>query len=180
MRAIIWLFVLTLLACTTAFAGDDVPAWLRQVATVGRLTVTPNTTNVIPSKVVFTVDLRDLDRTRLEHFTAVFEQLGRDIGAATGTAFAFARLVDSEPALADARMMEWIERSAASLGLAQQRMPSGAGHDAQEIARIAPMGMIFVPSVGGISHSPREFTKPEDCAHGADVLLNAVINADRG
>ena len=152
----------------------------RQVATVGRLTVTPNTTNVIPSKVVFTVDLRDLDRTRLEHFTAVFEQLGRDIGAATGTAFAFARLVDSEPALADARMMEWIERSAASLGLAQQRMPSGAGHDAQEIARIAPMGMIFVPSVGGISHSPREFTKPEDCAHGADVLLNAVINADRG
>ena len=58
-------------------------------------------------------------------------------------------------------------------------MPSGAGHDAQEIAHIAPMGMIFVPSVGGISHSPREFTKAEDVAHGADVLLNAVIAADR-
>jgi N-carbamoyl-L-amino-acid hydrolase len=59
-------------------------------------------------------------------------------------------------------------------------MPSGAGHDAQELARIAPMGMIFVPSVGGISHSPRELTKPDDVAHGADVLLNAVIAADRG
>jgi len=59
-------------------------------------------------------------------------------------------------------------------------MPRGAGHDAQEISRIAPMGMIFVPSVGGISHSPREFTKADDVAHGAAVLLNAVITADRG
>jgi N-carbamoyl-L-amino-acid hydrolase len=57
-------------------------------------------------------------------------------------------------------------------------MPSGAGHDAQEVARIAPMGMIFVPSVGAISHSPREFTKPEDVANGVDVLLNAVVAAD--
>ena len=68
---------------------------------------------------------------------------------------------------------------AASLGFTRQRMPSGAGHDAQEMARIAPMAMIFVPSVGGISHSPREFTKPEDVVNGADVLLNAVIAADR-
>ena len=59
-------------------------------------------------------------------------------------------------------------------------MPSGAGHDAQEMARIAPMGMIFVPSVGGISHSPKEYSKPEDITHGADVLLNAVLAADRG
>jgi N-carbamoyl-L-amino-acid hydrolase len=58
-------------------------------------------------------------------------------------------------------------------------MPSGAGHDAQEISRIAPMAMIFVPSVGGISHSPREFSKADDIVNGANVLLNAVIAADR-
>jgi len=152
----------------------------RQVATVGRMTVSPNTTNVIPGQVVLTVDLRDLDAAKIRHFTERFEQLGREIGAATRTTFAFKRTVDSEPAMSDPRVTSWIDASAASLGLTRQRMPSGAGHDAQEIARIAPMGMIFVPSVGGISHSPRELTKPEDVAHGADVLLNAVIAADRG
>jgi N-carbamoyl-L-amino-acid hydrolase len=76
--------------------------------------------------------------------------------------------------------MDAIQASADGLGLSHQRMPSGAGHDAQEIARIAPMGMIFVPSVGGISHSPREFTRPADCANGADVLLNAVVALDAG
>ena len=74
--------------------------------------------------------------------------------------------------------MSWIDGAATSLGLSRQRMPSGAGHDAQEVAHIAPMAMIFVPSVGGISHSPREFTKPEDVVNGANVLLNAVIAAD--
>ncbi len=151
----------------------------RQVATVGRLNVTPNTTNVIPAQVVLTVDLRDLDRATLTRFTARFEQLAQEISTSTGTTFAFKRLVDSEPALANAKVMDWIESSAAALGLSKQRMPSGAGHDAQEIARIAPMGMIFVPSVGGISHSPKELTKADDVAHGADVLLNAVLAADR-
>ena len=152
----------------------------RQVATVGRLNVSPNTTNVIPAQVVLTIDLRDLDSATLVHFTERFEQIGREIGTATGTTFAFKRLVDSEPAMANANVMDWIDSSAASLGLTRQRMPSGAGHDAQEISRIAPMGMVFVPSAGGISHSPREFTKGDDVTHGADVLLNAVMAADRG
>lgn len=151
----------------------------RQVATVGRLVASPNTTNVIAGQVVLTVDLRDLDPARLDHFTAVIERLAGEIGVATGTRFSFRTLVDSEPAMADPKVQEWIESSAAALGLSRQRMPSGAGHDAQEIAQVAPMGMIFVPSVGGISHSPREFTRPEDVANGADVLLNAVIAADR-
>jgi beta-ureidopropionase / N-carbamoyl-L-amino-acid hydrolase len=151
----------------------------RQVATVGRVNVSPNTTNVIAEQVVLTVDLRDLDARKIDHFTEVFTRLGREIGAATDTTFAMSRLVDSEPALANESVMGWIESGVSALGLSAQRMPSGAGHDAQEIARIAPMGMIFVPSVGGISHSPREFTKAEDVAHGADVLLNAVLAADR-
>jgi N-carbamoyl-L-amino-acid hydrolase len=151
----------------------------RQVATVGRLVPTPNTTNVIPGSVVLTVDLRDLDMGTVERFAKRFAQLGREIGDATGTTFAFRTIVESAPAMSDARVMEWIEASAASLGLGRQRMPSGAGHDAQHVARIAPMGMIFVPSVGGISHSPRELTKPEDVANGANVLMNAVLAADR-
>lgn len=150
-----------------------------QVATVGRLVAVPNTTNVIAGRVTLTVDLRDLDAAVLARFAARFEQLGREIGAATGTTFAFASLVDSEPALADAGMMADVEASARALGLSTMRLPSGAGHDAQELARIAPMGMVFVPSVGGISHSPREYTTPEDCARGLDVLLNAVVAADR-
>ena len=150
----------------------------RQVATVGRMVVSPNTTNVIPGQVVLTVDLRDLDTTKLARFTERFEKIARDIGAASGTSFTFKRLTDSEPAISNPKVMQWIEGSAAALGLSRQRMPSGAGHDAQEIARIAPMGMIFVPSVGGISHSPREFSRAEDCANGADVLLNAVVAAD--
>ncbi|MES2178262.1 MAG: Zn-dependent hydrolase [Gemmatimonadota bacterium] len=150
----------------------------RQVATVGRVIPSPNTTNVIPGQVVMTVDLRDLDRTKLARFSERFESLARDIGTATGTTFAFKRLVDSEPALCDTRIMRWIESSVSSLALTSQRMPSGAGHDAQEIAHVAPIGMIFVPSVGGISHSPKEFTRPQDVVNGANVLLNTVIAAD--
>ena len=150
----------------------------RQVATVGRVVPSPNTTNVIAGQVVLTVDLRDLDVAKLAHFTTRFEALGREIGTATGTTFAFKRLVDSEPALCDVQIMRFIERSAAALGLSSQRMPSGAGHDAQEIAHVAPIGMIFVPSVGGISHSPRELTRPADIVNGANVLLNTVVAAD--
>lgn len=152
----------------------------RQVATVGRMVVSPNTTNVIPGQVVLTVDLRDLNPATLTRFTARFEQLGRDIGAASSTTFTFKSLVNSEPAIADPRVMNWIDASAAALGFSRQRMPSGAGHDAQEIAHIAPMAMIFIPSVGGISHSPKEFSTAVDITRGADVLLNAVIAADRG
>jgi N-carbamoyl-L-amino-acid hydrolase len=150
----------------------------RTVATVGRVVVTPNTTNVIPGQVVMTVDLRDLDQAKIDRFTARFEQLARDIGAATGTKFSSTLTVDSKPAISDPKIMSWIDGAASSLGLTRQRMPSGAGHDAQEIAHIAPMAMIFVPSVGGISHSPREFSRPGDIVNGANVLLNAVISAD--
>jgi N-carbamoyl-L-amino-acid hydrolase len=151
----------------------------RQVATVGRLNVTPNTTNVIPGQVVLTVDLRDLDQNKIDRFTARFEQIAREIGAATNTKFAFTQLVNSAPAISDSRILNVIESSATALGLSHQRMPSGAGHDAQEVAHIAPMAMIFVPSVGGISHSPKEFSRADDIANGANVLMNAVVEADR-
>lgn len=151
----------------------------RQVATVGRLIPSPNTTNVIPGQVVMTIDLRDLAVDKLERFTARFQQIAKEIGEASRTTFSFAPTTNSAPALADPRIMGWIDAAAGSLGLTRQHMPSGAGHDAQEVARIAPMGMIFVPSVGGISHSPKEFSKAGDVTNGANVLLNAVIAADQ-
>jgi len=150
----------------------------RQVATVGRVIPSPNTTNVIPGQVVMTIDLRDLAVEKLDRFTAKFRQIAKEIGDASRTTFSFAPLTHSEPAMADRRVMGWVDGAAASLGLTRQQMPSGAGHDAQEIARIAPMGMIFVPSVGGISHSPKEFSKAPDITNGANVLLNAVLAAD--
>ena len=152
----------------------------RTVATIGRMVVSPNTTNVIPGQVVLTVDLRDLDSAKIAHFTDRFGQLGEEIGTATKTTFDIKQSVDTAPAISDPQVMAWIDGAAASLGFTRQRMPSGAGHDAQEMSRIAPMAMMFVPSVGGISHSPKEFTKPQDVVNGADVLLNAVIAADKG
>lgn len=152
----------------------------RQVATVGRLVATPNTTNIVAGSVTLTVDLRDLDQAVVDRFTARIEAIAREVGAATGTTFAMRTLVDSKPAISDPTVMGWIGAAATQLGLSTRRMPSGAGHDAQELARIAPMGMLFVPSVGGISHSPRELTRAPDVTNGANVLLNAVLAADRG
>jgi N-carbamoyl-L-amino-acid hydrolase len=126
-----------------------------------------------------TVDLRDLDAARLDSLEARVRQRAAEVADATGTTFSVKTAVNSAPALSEPRMMEWIDHGASALGLSSQRMPSGAGHDAQEMARIAPMAMIFVPSVGGISHSPREFTRPDDIANGVDVLLNAVVRADQ-
>ena len=164
--------------CTVAITDATRAEPGRQVATVGRIVPQPNTTNIIAGSVVMTIDLRDLDEATLVRFNARFEQIGREIGRETQTTFAFRSLVNSTPALADERIMGWIDASAASLGLSHMRMPSGAGHDAQEIAQIAPMGMIFIPSIGGVSHSPREFSTAVDITRGADVLLNAVIAAD--
>jgi N-carbamoyl-L-amino-acid hydrolase len=150
----------------------------RQVATVGRVVPSPNTRNVIAGRVELTVDLRDLDAAKLARFAERFKAIGREIGAATGTTFTFREFTSSSPAIADAAMMEAVESSASALGLSRQRMPSGAGHDAQEMAHICPMGMIFVPSVGGISHSPKEFTKAADVVNGVNVLMNTVLAVD--
>ena len=83
------------------------------------------------------------------------------------------------PANAAVEVQQAIERAAGRLGLGSRRLPSGAGHDAQMMAQLSPMGMIFVPSVGGISHSPRELTRWDHCAYGADVLLGTVLEMDQ-
>src|SRR5258708_14924843 len=83
------------------------------------------------------------------------------------------------PAPNDTRISTLIDQSARELGLSTKQMPSGAGHDAQDMARLSPAGMIFIPSIGGISHSPKEFSRPKDIENGANVLLHAVLKVDR-
>jgi len=103
----------------------------------------------------------------------------KKIGAENGTQFAYSELHVNAAAPSDPRMRTIITDAAKGLGLSTRAMPSGAGHDAQAMALLGPMGMIFVPSVGGISHSPKEFSRPKDIVTGANVLLRTVLAADR-
>jgi N-carbamoyl-L-amino-acid hydrolase len=106
------------------------------------------------------------------------QQEARQIETATGTKFAFEQVNASQPAPTDARFRRAIDEAAKELGFTTRLIPSGAGHDAQEIARLCPIGMIFVPSRDGISHSPREFSSPEDITNGANVLLHTLLKLD--
>ncbi len=108
------------------------------------------------------------------------EQRVKDIENETGTQFTFTPIdVTSAPALTDPRIQGLITEEVKALGLSSKQMQSGAGHDAQEMAKISPVGMIFVPSVNGISHSPKEYTFPEDMANGANVLLRTLLAIDK-
>lgn len=147
----------------------------RQVGTVGQLTVAPNAPNVIPGLVRHTIELRDLSTAKVERMAARVEERAREIAARTRTEIEIRRMARNEGAAASPEMMTAVEAAAAGLGLRSKRLPSGAGHDAQMMATLGPMGMIFVPSIGGISHSPRELTSWEDCARGANVLRAAVL-----
>ncbi len=164
--------VLAVNAAATEFPG-------RQVATVGRIRAEPGAPNVIPGKVVLSVEVRDLDAARIEAVFGRIRARAAAIAQARGTTIEFRDLeATAAPALTDPRLQRVIERAAHELRLSTLSMPSGAGHDAQDIAGFAPIGMIFVPSVDGISHSPREYTAPADIAHGVNVLMRAVLALD--
>jgi beta-ureidopropionase / N-carbamoyl-L-amino-acid hydrolase len=150
----------------------------RHVGTVGRLEVTPNSPNVIPGRVSLSIELRDLSEATLEALADEIRQRARTIADDTRTDITMTLASRNPPALASADMQRAIERAADAAGLEAARLPSGAGHDAQMIAALCPMGMIFVPSIGGVSHSPLERTTWDDCAHGAAVLLGAVLAVD--
>lgn len=150
----------------------------RQVGTVGRVQAFPGAPNVIPGKVVFTLEIRDLDQAKVDALSARVRAEGEAIGRDTGCTFAYTSLHHSQPAVCDQRVKETIETSARGIGLTTRHLPSGAGHDAQHMARLGPTGMIFVPSVGGISHAPTEFTKPQDVVNGANVLLQTILALD--
>lgn len=150
----------------------------RQVGTVGQLAVTPNAPNVIPGLVRHTIELRDLSVEKLDRLASDIRARATEIAQSTGTTIELARTSRHQAAFASPKVQGAIGRAADVVGLSKMAMPSGAGHDAQSMAALGPMGMIFVPSVGGISHSPKELTAWEDCARGADVLLGAILAAD--
>ena len=150
----------------------------RQVATVGRLEAEPGAPNVIPGRVTMTLEIRDLSMEGIER---VFNEISGNsvrITEETGTRFSFQRFYTSRAAPTALWIREIIETSAQGLGLSTHRMPSGAGHDAQSIALFAPVGMIFVPSVAGVSHAPDEHTIPQDIVNGANVLLQTLLELD--
>ena len=146
-----------------------------QVATVGSLHLHPNLVNVVPASATMTVDLRNTDEASLQ---LAEEQLRLGVAAiaededVTVESRSLARF---EPVEFDGRVVEQIEQLAEQTGLSTKRMPSGAGHDAQMMARICPTVMIFVPSLDGISHNPAEHTDEKDLIAGAQLLSDTML-----
>ena len=166
-------FIVAVNEVTNSFEG-------KQVGTVGRISALPGAPNVIPGEVVLSLEIRDLSSEKIVNLFTAMEKRTKDIETETGTEFTFTPIdVTSAPALTDTRIQALITEEVKALGLSSKQMQSGAGHDAQEMAKIIPVGMIFVPSVNGISHSPKEYTFPEDMANGANVLLRTLLAIDK-
>ena len=152
----------------------------RQVGTVGKISAQPGAYNVVPGKVVLGLEIRDLSYDKIWELFHEIEKRAANIAASSGTTITFKnQLVAAMPALTDKSIQDKIVQAANALGFTYKHMPSGAGHDSQNMALIAPIGMIFVPSVGGISHSPKEFTSAVDMANGANVLLQTILALDK-
>ena len=150
------------------------------LATVGSLRLEPDLINVIPRKATFTVDLRDPGEQRLQTAERRLADFLATLAEREGVTVETEQLVRFEPVVFDAALADRIQAAAQRRGLPHRRMTSGAGHDAQMLARIAPSAMIFVPSRGGISHNPREHTDDDQLALGAQVLLDVVQDCLRG
>ena len=151
-----------------------------QVGTVGRIEAFPGAPNVIPGKVILSLEIRDLDAAKIILMFKQIEAKAHEIGKSTETSFEFKPIdATAEPALTDIRIQDIIRQNAIDLNYSQKTMPSGAGHDAQDMAVITPTGMIFVPSVNGISHAPQEYSTPEAIAKGANVLLHSILDIDK-
>ena len=159
-----------------AIAQAHAPA---AVGTVGLVEVRPNSRNVIPGEVFFTVDFRHPDEALLDEMEREFRAALPEIMAPLKLEFEEKRIWDSPAVKFDPALIECVRHGAEQAGHATRDMVSGAGHDAAYLARVVPTTMIFVPCAGGISHNEAESTTFEECAAGAQVLLNAVLEYDR-
>lgn len=146
-----------------------------QVATVGRIEVHPNLVNVVPASATFTIDLRHTDNAVLLEAERRTEAFLAAAAAAENCTIETRSLARFDPVVFDETVIAAVERAATGQDRSVRRMPSGAGHDAQMLARVCPTGMVFVPSVDGISHNPAEYTSPEDLEAGANVLLQVML-----
>lgn len=149
------------------------------VATVGYLNVLPNAVNIVPGKVELSIDMRDLSKECLDAMMEQLRQKVQVIATDTDTEIAIAPLLCVEPTLADLHVQTSIESVCQQLGLSYCHLPSRAGHDALEIGRVTNMGMIFVPSQAGVSHSEAEYTSSQQCTQGANVLLHTLLELDK-
>jgi beta-ureidopropionase / N-carbamoyl-L-amino-acid hydrolase len=151
-----------------------------QVGTIGKAAVMPGAYNVIPGKVVMGLEIRDLSANKIEMLFREIEKRAAAIAKVSKTKISFERQAnESKPALTNKALQQTINISAKALGFSTKFMQSGAGHDSQEIALIAPVAMIFIPSKGGISHSPKEFSTATDMVNGANVLLQTILQLDK-
>ena len=146
-----------------------------QVCTVGKIDVFPNLINVVAARVTLTLDIRNTDETLLQRAELEVAAFLKDIASTEGVTVTTKKLARFEPVEFDSRVIEIIEQISLDLGNTTQRMPSGAGHDAQMLARVCPTAMIFVPSVDGISHNAAEHTNTDDLVAGANILLHAML-----
>ncbi len=157
-----------------------------QVGTVGRLDLHPDLVNVVAARASLTVDLRNTDEAALAEAERRVREHVSDVARAEGCEAAWRRLARFEPVAFDPAVIDLVETTADHLGHSVMRLPSGAGHDAQMLARVCPTGMVFVPSRGGVSHNPTEFTEPHHLAAGAQVMaevlaeLAEVVDEDAG
>lgn len=156
--------------------AHELAATSEAVGTIGKVEVDPGAANVIPGVARFTLDIRDTNETHrevLKHYilgelTAIAERRGLD--------YDVEEYLDVSATPLDTRVVNTIEEAAKSVGVDYRRMPSGAAHDAMSVATVAPAGMLFVPSEGGISHSPAEFTTKDDLSAGTAALERALYN----
>ncbi len=147
----------------------------QQVATVGKMEVKPNAANVVPGWVEMSLDIRDLSSLHIDSLLSQLRTHLEEIAVATNTQIRLNPCLHNEPALAEPYIQKAIALSCEQLDLSYTYLPSRASHDAQEMAQIADMGMIFVPSEMGVSHDASEYTSPEQCTQGANILLQTLM-----
>ena len=157
--------------------GKNTPG--NQVATVGVIKSFPGAPNVIPGKVNASLEIRDLDEKKIDSIYKKIKRSSKKIAKKTGTTFQFQQTINIVPEPTNSIIRKAIFGASNDLKLKSKFMPSGAGHDAQEMAQICPIGMIFIPSKNGISHSPKEYSSSNDISNGANVLLNTVLKIDK-
>lgn len=165
-------YVAAAIACEVRAIARDFGG--HQVGTVGKIDVFPNLVNVVPARVVITVDLRNTEEVLLQKAEDRLREFCEAIAEAEGVKITSRELARFEPVVFDPSVVDLVETTTRRLGFTNRRLPSGAGHDAQMLARVCPTAMVFTPSVRGISHNPAEHTDPADLVAGADVLLQVL------
>ena len=167
-----------------AYVAAEITVFLRnlakdlggdQVCTVGKIDLHPNLTNVVPARATLTLDVRNTDEKLLKIAESKIKDFLAQIAISEGVEIKTRELARFEPVVFDDRVIDLVEAIAKEQNNSVQRMPSGAGHDAQMLARVCPAGMIFVPSVKGISHNAAEFTEEADLNAGANILLHTML-----